>query len=529
MKTLLKRTLAALLVVAMLFTLCAVALADDEELPVADPDAIAAENTDAADATDGAEDAIDADDVATVDVETDDGIMAVAEEAEPQLPEETEPTKPAATAEIQVNGVLIDFPSGVEPFYDTAMGRVFVPFRDLFTALGAEVDYIVETNTAVAVRDDVTVEYVLNSDEFTFTKTGEEPVQISDVLTVNTNGRILVPVRFVSESIGIKVGWDNTTRTVLIVDPYLLNGANEYTYETVAELMAADLVETDETKNYATKADATFNLSLTDALGTLEIPANITVDAVTSADAIDAKVNIKADLTSIFGSVLPGFSTTCDIDTDIIFNAKTGVLAVQSDGLFALAEQFIGIKIAPAGAWVTLDALAVVGDAAETVTVGADDDFKTIIDAATVSVVESMTLRSVDDYAAVAEAVDAVQRLLSDESLLKNDDGYTLSAELDLDGAQLVLDMTLATDEDGKIVSSAVEVKLADGADSMSLSIFADDAAVKIALALKQGGLNIAFETDASMTETTAKPRTKHPAGVQTVDLSELLAPGLLG
>ena|GEM_PF-1752105 len=523
MKTLLKSTLAALLVVAMLFTLCAVALADDE-LPVADSDAVATETADAEDSID----AIDTDEVATVDVDTDDGIMAVADEVAPQLPEETEPTKPADTAEIQVNGALIDFPSGVEPFYNAALGRVFVPFRDLFNALGAEVDYIVETNTAVAVRDDVTVEYVLNSDTFTFTKTGEEPVQIGDVMTVNVNGRILVPVRFVSESIGIKVGWDNTTRTVLIVDPYLLNGANEYTYETAAELMAADIVENDAAKNYATKADATFNLSLTDAVGSLEIPANITLDAVASADAIDAKVNIKADLTSIFGSVLPGFSTTCDIDTDVIINAKTGVIAVQSDGLFALAEQFIGFKIAPAGAWVTLDAFTVIGDAADAASADVDD-FKMIIDTATVSVVEGMTLRSVDDYAAVAEAVDMVQRMFSDESLIKTDDGYTLSTELALDGANFVLDMTLATDEDGKIVSSAVEITLADGADSMSLTVFADDAVMTITLALKQNNLNIDLDVSATSTETTAKPRTKAPAGAQIVDLSALLAPGLLG
>ncbi len=93
-------------------------------------------------------------------------------------------------------------------------GRTLVPMRGIFEALGAEVGWDDATKTVTGKTAKVTVKLqigsklaVVNSDA----KTLDVPAQIVD-------GRTMVPVRFIAESLGCKVDWDGNTKTVIIVD-----------------------------------------------------------------------------------------------------------------------------------------------------------------------------------------------------------------------------------------------------------------------------------------------------------------------
>ncbi|MCL2392176.1 MAG: copper amine oxidase N-terminal domain-containing protein [Oscillospiraceae bacterium] len=91
-------------------------------------------------------------------------------------------------------------------------GRVLVPLRTIFEALGADVNWNEATRTITATRDDTTV--VLTIGNTTATVNGQSitldvPPQVID-------GRTLVPLRFVAESFGVTVDWNGETRTVTI-------------------------------------------------------------------------------------------------------------------------------------------------------------------------------------------------------------------------------------------------------------------------------------------------------------------------
>lgn len=91
-------------------------------------------------------------------------------------------------------------------------GRVMLPMRAIFEALDAKVTWNQKAQTVTAVKDRTTVVLKINSKTATINK---QSVKL-DVPAKNLKGTTMVPVRFVSESLGEKVGWNSKTKTVSI-------------------------------------------------------------------------------------------------------------------------------------------------------------------------------------------------------------------------------------------------------------------------------------------------------------------------
>nr|WP_239565154.1 copper amine oxidase N-terminal domain-containing protein [Brevibacillus fulvus] len=92
-------------------------------------------------------------------------------------------------------------------------GRTLVPLRAIFEALGAKVDWDEATQTVTATKDNNTIKLTIGS-KIAY-KNGEKIYL--DVPAQLLNGdTTMVPIRFVSEALGAKVGWDAYTQSVLI-------------------------------------------------------------------------------------------------------------------------------------------------------------------------------------------------------------------------------------------------------------------------------------------------------------------------
>lgn len=91
-------------------------------------------------------------------------------------------------------------------------GRVMLPMRAIFEALDAKVTWNQKAQTVTAVKDRTTIVLKINSKTATINK---QSVKL-DVPAKNLKGTTMVPVRFVSESLGEKVGWNSKTKTVSI-------------------------------------------------------------------------------------------------------------------------------------------------------------------------------------------------------------------------------------------------------------------------------------------------------------------------
>ncbi len=98
----------------------------------------------------------------------------------------------------------------VEPF--TENNRTLVPLRAVFSELGFKVDWNKSTSTATVTNGSKTL--LIKPNDLYATINGTK--KALDVPAKLVNGRIMVPVRFISEAFGNIVFWDNENQTVII-------------------------------------------------------------------------------------------------------------------------------------------------------------------------------------------------------------------------------------------------------------------------------------------------------------------------
>lgn len=91
-------------------------------------------------------------------------------------------------------------------------GRVLAPFRPIFESLGAEVTWDYDLNMAVAHRDNKEIALMINSQVAWVDK---QELKL-DAAPMIISKRTMVPVRFISETLGEPVRWDEKNRTVYI-------------------------------------------------------------------------------------------------------------------------------------------------------------------------------------------------------------------------------------------------------------------------------------------------------------------------
>jgi outer membrane protein assembly factor BamB len=111
---------------------------------------------------------------------------------------------------VVLNGAPVVFP-GQEPFIRN--GRTLVPFRGLFEALGATVDWDTANRTVTGTAGTVIIKLKIGS---TVATVGGREVTL-DVPAEIVNGRTVVPLRFVVENLGAKVEWVAASLTVMII------------------------------------------------------------------------------------------------------------------------------------------------------------------------------------------------------------------------------------------------------------------------------------------------------------------------
>jgi len=110
---------------------------------------------------------------------------------------------------VKVNGNEVNFTSG-EPV--EAAGAILVPMRDIFEKLGANVAYDNASRTVRAVRGETTITL----------RPGDESAQVNGETTPLmtpaqiVNGAVVVPLRFISETMGAQVKWNPDSYAVTV-------------------------------------------------------------------------------------------------------------------------------------------------------------------------------------------------------------------------------------------------------------------------------------------------------------------------
>lgn len=94
-------------------------------------------------------------------------------------------------------------------------GITLVPVRIITENLGAEVDWDEATRKVTVKRGDLTIEMTIDQPDVTV---NGETVRLETAPTL-MGDRTMLPVRFISEQMGIKVIWDGLTRSVSLFRP----------------------------------------------------------------------------------------------------------------------------------------------------------------------------------------------------------------------------------------------------------------------------------------------------------------------
>lgn len=123
------------------------------------------------------------------------------------------PVFSADNINVKVNDRLLSFDSSPV----TVNGTTLVPLRTIFESLGAKVKWDGANQTVTAVKDSNTVKLTIGKK--TASKNGKKIYL--DVSPRIINGRTLVPLGFVRDSLGTYVHWDDRTKTVTISTNYI--------------------------------------------------------------------------------------------------------------------------------------------------------------------------------------------------------------------------------------------------------------------------------------------------------------------
>jgi hypothetical protein len=313
--------------------------------------------------------------------------------------------KPVAIAErgisVILNGEYVDFADEngnvVEP--QLINDRTMVPMRKIFEVFGADVQWDGATETVTAVTEEKTLKLQINNPvaKVIALPSGEETEITLDSVPVVVDGRTLVPVRFIAESLELKVGWDGDTQTVVIIDPLKVfeivkeKAPTFYEYITneyvVPEAMTAD-------------ADMILNIKYTNGNNkALNTNAKFVIDAMIKGAANLYEMNMDCKITGkglMYEEIKA--ANMANISLDMILDTDTMVGYISS----SLLKEDIGNK------W-----LKVTEAAEEFEDVIANPQEYTMDDV--IDMFFDSIVMTEDTYAALVEVVEVFCRFASDE------------------------------------------------------------------------------------------------------------------
>jgi hypothetical protein len=249
-------------------------------------------------------------------------------------------TTVAEAASIQLNGQPLQ--TSVAPIMHR--GRTLVPMRDIFEALGAEVQWDSYTRSITATRAATTVKMQMGRSN-AWLNGHSIPL---DQPPMVVNNRTMVPLRFVSEALGANVSWNNRLQLVAINTggtPVAGNNGNSgtavagvRTISVPAGVVVAVTLDQDVNSATARVGDTVTASVKSERLGDSEFPGGSKVEGVVT----EAKPRTGAEpgvLDLQFRSVLlpdgsrvPINGQLIALDSDSVINGNGRIVAPASKG-----------------------------------------------------------------------------------------------------------------------------------------------------------------------------------------------------
>ena len=181
----------------------------------------------------------------------------------------------AASPKVQLNGQIIDFSdeNGNKVEAQIINSRTMVPLRKIFELLKCNIEWQDVTKTVVANNGSKEITIQIGNNEakvFDVKSQKASTIKLDSPATI-VEGRTLVPLRFISESLEKEVAWDNANSTAIIIDyDFLATLLKKKNKEIYNRLIKGDIAITVEKKyfdevNSSRNEDSSFKTTITNS------------------------------------------------------------------------------------------------------------------------------------------------------------------------------------------------------------------------------------------------------------------------
>ncbi|WP_010250285.1 copper amine oxidase N-terminal domain-containing protein [Acetivibrio cellulolyticus] len=123
----------------------------------------------------------------------------------------------AAGVSVTVDGKAVNFPDA-KPFIDMN-GRTLIPVRFVTESLGATVGWNEDYQEVTIKKGNVDISIMINDRNIVVSG----KIKTMDTEAIIKESRTFVPIRYVAEGLGAKVGWNPNTKTVIITTEAAIN------------------------------------------------------------------------------------------------------------------------------------------------------------------------------------------------------------------------------------------------------------------------------------------------------------------
>lgn len=417
---------------------------------------------------------------------------------------------------VQFNGEALNFSDAAPRILND---RSYLPFRAVFTALGfadENITFDAQSRTVAAVSPELTVCMVIGENRVTVIRDHVATVLDTDVPAMIDPdlGRTYVPVSFVAQAVGFRVGWNTHTRTVIIDDVERILAENTETYQILEKYMEYD--RSFRKGNYAVQGSCLLRMITQQGWWNLNGPCEMLMSGNTGFD-----MNAEMGMTGILAGMDLSGAVPEGLKLNVRGDMEQGLVYFRSD-MFA--------PVMDAGSeqmWFRAD---VTGSSDLLLFQEGmlwygmpipDQNLQTLSDGR--ACVEQMVRADLekDNGACAAERLEWYNAVLGDSAFTKQDTAYV--NEVDLDGG--CISVTFFTDGarvNGYRVTERTEDPLQN--TGMELDVAVEKDRMSFLIRTKQDAEEeMEFRLDGQYTTTQTMPTPIPDGGTPVTDISQLM------
>ncbi len=421
---------------------------------------------------------------------------------------------------VQLNGEDVVFPDA-SPVNEN--GRVYVPFRAVFEALDATVDFRADDGLIMAEKDGTQVTFKV--DQNTVNVNNGVPTTITiDAAPFIRDGRTYVPVRFAAQTLGLEVGWDGDAQTVVMLDKAELKEASKGQYTLMDQYMSYAKAQK-LTGSVKANGDLKFEMQMASGSGSdavmIPIKGTVKVDGITSTEASNMKMAMTLNLDELKAAMQELEALTAEdqavfnameqIDMQVIVDAKGGKTYMKSS-IFAMAGM-------DGNTWYKMDLNQTAAQS------GMDLQQMLESEAADLDSYEASVMKMIDsltpESASVCELMIGMLDLYCDDSFQRVGNNYISSMKYDMDGMAMSISITVKTN--GSAVTGYQQAATMYMGTAPMMTLKTEQTGSKMTMDMNmsvQGILTMKVNGDLRYTATSEKAPTAPPAGTVILDLT---------